>query len=72
MRITKAQLIHLVSILARETKRTYSIESGSAYTQWKLCDEKGSRIILRANTKTELYSLIQAYRDVSWYVEVTK
>lgn len=72
MSITKSQLINLVSILAKETGRKYGLESGSAYTQWKLCDEKGSHIILRAKTKTELYSLIQAYRDVAWYVSVTK
>lgn len=72
MRITKAQLINLIRYLAIETGRTYALESGSAYTQWKLCDEKESYVILRANTKTDLYNLIQAYRDVARYVEMTK
>lgn len=72
MHTTKTQLVNLIKYLAVETGRAYALESGSACTQWKLCDEKCSQVILRANTKTDLYTQIQAYRDIARYIESTK
>lgn len=62
MRITKQNLIAAIATLARYTGKKYTLESGSMYTQWKVCNESGYEI-LRANTKTELYNLIMAYRN---------
>ena len=59
--VTKEILNKRLNILAIETSKPLMIESGSAYTTWKVTTcPRGSRTLFSANTKRELYDLINA------------
>lgn len=62
-RITMQHLDAKAARISKLTQRVHTIERGSQWTQWKLCNESGSVVILRANTARQLADLIDAYRE---------